>query len=82
MIMMISLMQPPPFRPTATRVVLNREHGDRFNDLIGAFQRQVNAAADRHVAVVVALPGWPRVVMVPNCASFEFFGFQIIHLTL
>jgi HTH-type transcriptional regulator/antitoxin MqsA len=25
-------------------VVLNREHGDRYSELMGAFQRQVNAA--------------------------------------
>ena len=25
-------------------VVLNREHGDRYSELVGLFQRQVNAA--------------------------------------
>jgi HTH-type transcriptional regulator/antitoxin MqsA len=32
------------FCPACGEVVLNREHGDRYSDLIGAFQRQVNAA--------------------------------------
>ena len=26
------------------KVTLNREHGDRYNELLGQFQRQVNAA--------------------------------------
>jgi HTH-type transcriptional regulator / antitoxin MqsA len=30
--------------PACGEVVLNREHGDRYSDLIGQFQRQVNAA--------------------------------------
>lgn len=30
--------------PACDEVVLNREHGDRYSELIGAFQRQVNAA--------------------------------------
>jgi HTH-type transcriptional regulator/antitoxin MqsA len=32
------------FCPACGEVVLNREHGDRYSELIGAFQRQVNAA--------------------------------------
>ncbi len=32
------------FCPACDEVVLNREHGDRYSELIGAFQRQVNAA--------------------------------------
>ncbi|MEY3670063.1 MAG: hypothetical protein RL258_1458 [Pseudomonadota bacterium] len=32
------------FCPACGEVVLNREQGDRYSDLIGAFQRQVNAA--------------------------------------
>lgn len=32
------------FCPACGEAVLNREHGDHFSDLIGAFQRQVNAA--------------------------------------
>ena len=32
------------FCPACGEVVLNREHGDRYSNLIGAFQRQVNAA--------------------------------------
>lgn len=30
--------------PACGEVVLDREHGDRYSDLIGQFQRQVNAA--------------------------------------
>ena len=30
--------------PACDEVVLNREHGDRYSELLGAFQRQVNAA--------------------------------------
>ena len=32
------------FCPACNEVVLTREHGDRFSELIGAFQKQVNAA--------------------------------------
>jgi len=32
------------FCPACGEVVLNREHGDRFSDLIGQFHRQVNSA--------------------------------------
>lgn len=32
------------FCPACGEVVLDREHGDRYSDLIGAFQRQVNSA--------------------------------------
>lgn len=32
------------FCPSCEEVVLNREHGDRYSELIGAFHRQVNAA--------------------------------------
>ena len=32
------------FCPACNDVVLNREHGDRYSELIGAFQKQVNAA--------------------------------------
>lgn len=32
------------FCPTCTEVVLDREQGDRYSELIGMFQRQVNAA--------------------------------------
>jgi HTH-type transcriptional regulator/antitoxin MqsA len=32
------------FCPACDEVVLNREHGDRYSELVGAFQRQVNAA--------------------------------------
>ena len=32
------------FCPDCNEVVLNREHGDRYSELIGAFQKQVNAA--------------------------------------
>lgn len=32
------------FCPACGEVVLNREHGDRYSDLVGEFQRQVNAA--------------------------------------
>lgn len=32
------------FCPACDEVVLNREHGDRYSELLGAFQRQVNAA--------------------------------------
>jgi HTH-type transcriptional regulator / antitoxin MqsA len=31
------------FCPACLEIVLNREHGDRYSDLIRAFQRQVNA---------------------------------------
>jgi HTH-type transcriptional regulator/antitoxin MqsA len=30
--------------PACGRCILNREHGDRYSELIGQFQRQVNAA--------------------------------------
>lgn len=30
--------------PACDEIVLNREHGDRYSELIGAFQRQVNSA--------------------------------------
>lgn len=30
--------------PACSEVVLNREQGDRYSELIGAFQRQVNSA--------------------------------------
>ena len=32
------------FCPACGEVVLNRAHGDRYSELVGAFQRQVNAA--------------------------------------
>ena len=32
------------FCPACGEVVLNREHGDRYSELLGQFQRQVNAA--------------------------------------
>ena len=32
------------FCPACDEVVLNREHGDRYSEFLGAFQRQVNAA--------------------------------------
>lgn len=32
------------FCPACDEIVLNREHGDRYSELIGVFQRQVNAA--------------------------------------
>ena len=32
------------FCPACNEVVLDREHGDRYSELIGAFQKQVNAA--------------------------------------
>ena len=32
------------FCPACDEIVLNREHGDRYSELLGAFQRQVNAA--------------------------------------
>jgi HTH-type transcriptional regulator/antitoxin MqsA len=35
------------FCPACGEIVLNREHGDRYSEMIGLFQRQVNAA---HVA--------------------------------
>ncbi|MDR0703254.1 MAG: type II toxin-antitoxin system MqsA family antitoxin [Azoarcus sp.] len=31
------------FCPACGEVILNREHGDRYSELIGLFQRQVNA---------------------------------------
>ncbi|MCW8176103.1 type II toxin-antitoxin system MqsA family antitoxin [Verminephrobacter aporrectodeae] len=32
------------FCPACGEVILNREHGDRYSDLLGKFQRQVNSA--------------------------------------
>ena len=32
------------FCPACDEVVLNREHGDRYSEMVGLFQRQVNAA--------------------------------------
>jgi HTH-type transcriptional regulator/antitoxin MqsA len=32
------------FCPACGEVVLNREHGDRYSEMIGVFQRQVNSA--------------------------------------
>jgi HTH-type transcriptional regulator / antitoxin MqsA len=32
------------FCPACGEVILNREHGDRYSELIGQFQRQINAA--------------------------------------
>ena len=32
------------FCPACGEVVLNREHGDRYSEMLGQFQRQVNAA--------------------------------------
>lgn len=32
------------FCPACDEVVLDREHGDRYSELVGLFQRQVNAA--------------------------------------
>lgn len=32
------------FCPACSEVILNREQGDRYSELIGMFQRQVNAA--------------------------------------
>jgi HTH-type transcriptional regulator / antitoxin MqsA len=32
------------FCPACDEAVLNREHGDRYSELMGQFQRQVNAA--------------------------------------
>jgi HTH-type transcriptional regulator/antitoxin MqsA len=30
--------------PACSEVILDREHGDRYSELVGVFQRQVNAA--------------------------------------
>ena len=32
------------FCPACAEVILDREHGDRYSDLLGQFQRQVNAS--------------------------------------
>ncbi|MDR0769868.1 MAG: type II toxin-antitoxin system MqsA family antitoxin [Burkholderiales bacterium] len=32
------------FCPACGEIILNREHGDRYGELVGLFQRQVNAA--------------------------------------
>jgi len=32
------------FCPACCEVILNREHGDRYSELVGLFQRQTNAA--------------------------------------
>ena len=32
------------FCPACGEVILNREHGDRYSELLGKFQRQINAA--------------------------------------
>jgi HTH-type transcriptional regulator / antitoxin MqsA len=32
------------FCPACNEIILNREHGDRYSELMGVFQRQVNAA--------------------------------------
>ena len=32
------------FCPDCGEVILNREHGDRYSEMVGSFQRQVNAA--------------------------------------
>jgi putative zinc finger/helix-turn-helix YgiT family protein len=32
------------FCPACGEVILNRDHGDRYSELLGQFQRQVNAA--------------------------------------
>lgn len=32
------------FCPACNEAILNREHGDRYSELIGVFQRQINAA--------------------------------------
>jgi HTH-type transcriptional regulator/antitoxin MqsA len=32
------------FFPACSEVVLNREHGDRYSELLAAFQRQINSA--------------------------------------
>ncbi len=32
------------FCPACSEVVLNREHGDRYSELLAAFQRQINSA--------------------------------------
>ena len=32
------------FCPACGEVVLNREHGDRYSEMVGLFQRQVNSA--------------------------------------
>ena len=32
------------FCPACDEVVLNREHGNRYSELVGLFQRQVNSA--------------------------------------
>lgn len=32
------------FCPACDEVILNREHGDRYSEAVGLFQRQVNAA--------------------------------------
>ena len=36
------------FCPACGEVVLDREHGDRYSELLGLFQRQVNAAYIDH----------------------------------
>ena len=33
------------FCPACCEFILNREHGDRYSELLGQFQRQVNAVA-------------------------------------
>jgi HTH-type transcriptional regulator/antitoxin MqsA len=33
-----------PTSPACDEIILNREHGDRYSEFIGAFQRQVNSA--------------------------------------
>jgi HTH-type transcriptional regulator / antitoxin MqsA len=32
------------FCPACSEIILNREHGDRYSELLGQFQRQINAA--------------------------------------
>jgi HTH-type transcriptional regulator/antitoxin MqsA len=42
------------FFPACGEVVLDREHGDRYSEMVGLFQRQVNAALvdPSHIAKV------------------------------
>ena len=54
------------FCPECNEVVLNREHGDRHSEHIGAFQKQVNAAYVDPQYITKARKNWRSINAKPQ----------------
>lgn len=61
------------FCPACSEVVLNREHGDRYGELIRTIQRQVNSAyvQRRNIADALAMPGIADIEFEPPRMTIE-----------